>query len=815
MMRKALRIILITLPFVACAPAVKHPAPPNTKPHFGPQQTDSTLRFNGPPTLYEKLPSFSEQTFATADIINGVEDLRQLSLILGQSPIAQLGQQILSAIYNNNNLIKSVGFEKSPYADAILRETKPQALQEIEQVLRQIDSQKKLIIALLNSRANPPRKDARLPFTEFPSQVKSSLVAEVNFLAQHGVESYIIDSIRKAMATEIYPRLAQAEPLIKQLMQAPTLNSTLLLLEKIFSVFDFKPDKELKTDIDFGYSVAHEIDQMSSEQEALTLIVKFWRLMTPQERLENFRATSPELYEYLRERTPPDLTCLASDSCLDVVILLGKRQIFAGLRDYGLSKLQKTFNRGAISIVIEKIESTTPKEIANIPLAMKDQIVPRIVTQTEELVNIRDHFDSFLRQALESWAKNTIYSSQRRALPLLESPQLRLKMNLGKPEIIGTTNSNISYEAQTIGSSLALTALRWKLIDPNSQGGSHTINLMRNMIETINKMLLTYDQYSNRVSAREPKQFDTASTGELLRGLSLISHHLRDYQPSIYDSNLGKIKIRELDIDIVPEKIADQPLFPKDAAFAMAIGTAALRLQSLNTTPSPIFTVDTENKIHWLDRAVENPNSPNIMAGVVDVINGKRSQLVKSSNLSKFLAGLVAFYTATEELEKTKAPRLLETGADGKTNLASILESREDIRDLIIGLSNFLSHQIKNKNGSTIHAINLNDSNPAGDGTLYLEDQINSIDALLDSYELLHTNMYLWSAIDTYFAMNQRLWNSKTDFYFSDSKENPPNFFQRVHALKVIARLKNYIDGTSRQQAERILFVNTKAFGPK
>lgn len=270
--------------------------------------------------------------------------------------------------------------------------------------------------------------------------------------------------------------------------------------------------------------------------------------------------------------------------------------------------------------------------------------------------------------------------------------------------------------------------------------------------------------------------------------------------------------MKELEITDLPTDVATQNLFPKETFFALSIGNAALQLQALTSTLSPIFTVDTENKIQWLDKMVDNPQSPSVMAGVVDIIDGKRSTVVKSLSLAKFLTALVQFYKATESIAQTKSTRLLEKTANGKTNLEILLESRLQVKDLIVGLSNFLSHQIKTESGASLHSIEINQTLVKTTGVLYLQDQVATIEALLDSYEILQTKMYLWSAIDTYFSMNREFWNPNTDFYFGDTNRNNPSFSLRLSTLNALARLKSHLPAASRKQADRILHINTQMF---
>jgi hypothetical protein len=796
-----------------CAPEVKHLPAPETKPHLGPKQTDALLKFNGDTSLYDQLPSFNEQTMATAELLNTVENMLKLSHQLNLPLMSKMAYQIQNSVYSNKDNVRTVDFERSPYADAAFTEANPLVQKELTSILGKIEYQQRLLSLLLDSRTLPAPPKARAPLSSFTKKVKERLQSELEFLQANDIDSMIIDAIQQAFENEIYRKLDQAEAPIRDVVQASTLYQTLSSLEKMFIIFEYTPAKEISDQIIFGYQIASTIESIRSEQAGLTLIVKFWRMMTPEQRLANFKPNSRELYDYLVERNERELSCLASDSCLDLIILVGKKRIFDGLRDYGLPHLQETFNKGAHDYVMELIELALPHEIAIVPQEMKKAILPRFAMKVTELQNIQQDFDGFLRNVLLGWAKQNLYSQQAQKLPLLERTKVRLGLKRGVPFTTSPpVNSETNYHSQTVGASLALTAFRWGDSDLQTPNGGHNQNLLRNMLEQVNKLLMTYDRRPQNESSPSKKQFRVLDSAELIRGLSAMSYHLRDYEQTLFDTHLGRIQIRELNIEALPTDIARQPLFPKDTFFTLAIGNAALQLQALNSKHSPVFTMDTENRVQWLDHSSRDPSSPNVMAGIVDIVDGKRSNLVMSSSLSQFLRALIQFYHATTGIEQTKASRLLEPNSDGKTNLEIILESRADIRELIIGLSNFLSHQIKSDSGATLHTIKIDETDANATGLICLEDQVNSIQALLDTYELLNSPIYLWSAIDTYYALNRSLWNPEVDFYFADSDKTPANFNQRIAALHVLARIKDFLPLPSQQQTDRILKVNSKAF---
>jgi hypothetical protein len=807
-------IYLLSFMIISCAPDVKQPALPDIKPLLGPKQVDANLKFNADTRLYEKITNFSEQNISTPEILNTIETLWSLSFKVNKPAMINFAQQLQTAVYGNSENIKTVSFDESPYAQALLNETQSLVKPKLEEVLKRLEIQQRLIGALLDARTGRAAKNSRASFLMFPTMVKEKLFSEIDYMNKNEVDPLIIETIKKTVLTEVLPSLDDAVPAVKTVIDAKSLQETLVKLEQVFAILKYTPQKEILDQLILGHKISHAIDTMETEQAGLTLIIQFWRMMTPAQRIEHIRNKSIELYDYLKERSDSDLTCLASDSCLNVILLIGKKRIFAGIREYGFGNLQAAFNRGAHTYVIDLVEETLPGEIALIPQEMKRQIIPRVAAKSRELLYIHDNYESFLKKTLSGWAKKNISVNNTSMIPLMEKHQLRWTMKNGIPTVNPMSESIADFKGQTFGASFSVTAQRWNALyaQPNPTNGPNA-NLMTNMLEQINKLLLTYDQRPLENKTDIKKQFNALNTAELIRGLSLISTHLRDYEKTIFDAHLGKITVANLHIEDIPQDISEQSLFPKDTFFALAIGNAALQLQALTSNLSPLFTVDTENKIHWLDKMEDNPKSPNVMAGVVDIINGKRAQMVECQSLSKFLSALIEFYKATENLGQTKASRLLEKNSNGKSNVEIILENREQIHDLILGLSNFLSHQIKNENGASLHSIDINETLVKTTGTVYLDDQIGTIEALLDSYELLQTNMYLWSAIDTYYAMNQSLWNPTADFYFSDSQKNGAKFSQRISALHAIARLKEYLPEASQKQAERILHVNTKAFG--
>jgi len=160
------------------------------------------------------------------------------------------------------------------------------------------------------------------------------------------------------------------------------------------------------------------------------------------------------------------------------------------------------------------------------------------------------------------------------------------------------------------------------------------------------------------------------------------------------------------------------------------------------------------------------------MAGVVDIKNGERSDIIRSQNVSRWILTLSKFLQKMDGIENTQAVELTQRDSSGKNPIESVLEGKEDVEKLIIALGNLLSSQMMNE-GMVYEAVKVKDLSDIS-RKYNLMDQLLAIDALLSIHELTKMQNYFASAMDIYGSLRKSL-NPKTNFFeVGDDKVSNP-----------------------------------------
>ena len=215
----------------------------------------------------------------------------------------------------------------------------------------------------------------------------------------------------------------------------------------------------------------------------------------------------------------------------------------------------------------------------------------------------------------------------------------------------------------------------------------------------------------------------------------------------------------------------------------------------------------------WANERAEAGAQPATLAGIVDIVKGQRSQTIKAVDAARFLLAIADFIEATEGIENTKAAPLIKPGADGQTPVEMIFQARNQLGMLIVGLGNFISHELQSADGgirSTYkrESLSTNASEPRTAG-----DQATCILALLTAGESIDKQIYDWSALDAYAFMNRKLFNHATGFYStSEASKELPSADDIANILLAGEKLKSRMTDKSRAQWNRIATPWMKAF---
>ena len=207
----------------------------------------------------------------------------------------------------------------------------------------------------------------------------------------------------------------------------------------------------------------------------------------------------------------------------------------------------------------------------------------------------------------------------------------------------------------------------------------------------------------------------------------------RDWEHNELDEALGTFNAAEL-LPEVPAGVVSFPMFPKSLIFAVTVGNGGALLQNVIRKLSPAFLLMRQGEIFWGDRYQEiATGNVSTVAGMVPIIDGQRAGFVRTGDVARYILALDEFLAASEGVENTKAPPLLEKDAEGVTVLEKLLDARKKLRLFQMALTNYLVYVSQRKDGTqasvhTLPALLAPTTEP-----LRLEDQALAIRALLAS----------------------------------------------------------------------------------
>ncbi|HRK06505.1 MAG TPA: hypothetical protein PLZ57_01945 [Pseudobdellovibrionaceae bacterium] len=271
---------------------------------------------------------------------------------------------------------------------------------------------------------------------------------------------------------------------------------------------------------------------------------------------------------------------------------------------------------------------------------------------------------------------------------------------------------------------------------------------------------------------------------ELLKGLSRLTRLARDWEPTAYDPIMGSINAADFLPDL-PRDAVNQRLFPKDLIFAASLGNAGVLLQNLTKKSSPVMLIGAANgegqrRIKFADQVGltgETPSEPtSALAAIVDVTGSERGQIARTGDVARYILALAEFSRSVEGLEKTKSAPLLESIGSGKTAVEQILDAREDLKLLVMAMSNFLASEMVDSRGLLMAEFDRTSvrARPRDlqQGSVIL-DHAWAIRALMEASSLLGAQVYKTSALDLYRSLLRHHFHAPSGFFRNRPEQAP------------------------------------------
>lgn len=846
-MKKTLQIIFpILILLSACAPKVQDRKFPEPKESFGPRFQDTDLSQDLKQSDLFVADLSWKGTVTTSTFFHQAQYMIRLADITHNALLSQKAFSWVRSFYAQPAMTSSMQFGQSPFV--MLATTQTQG--EVQGALKDIHADLQNAQQTVKDKIITISKE--FPFNTSGQNLLRNLAqgeAYNNFLLKNlhrlGMSTEIEGGVRDELVKQTGSMFTSLHDLAPQFYITKTFSGSLKLIDTALTQLQVQMPAELQKSFAQGKVLAAELDGMDDAQGALTVLVDIWKILEPKERQEDFQPASDALYNFLSKQDDDALNCLRKPGCNGGLFkgIAKKLFILPQLDKYGIGKLKQDLNAKTLAYVITQVEAFAQNFVVTLPQTFGDQIAQGLAQKDQELQGIQKDYPEYLKTLLGDWSKKSLNKTQGQVAGF-EVSSIQLETSNKAPIKLTPAASPLDLDARTAGASLGINAL-WMdyLVNDDSLGLPRALSQVNKLItiggyrddqnnlipallspvEAVKSPLdvTDYANASTHISYRIPdrirlldsfhaddktaydKTFSAAGFAEQIEGLSLMLRQTADWKPSGFDKLLGAIQAQDLTTEIQADALK-RPLFPKDSFFALNLGDVAVLLKDITKMATPVFLVTLNKNVIWADQYDSNGSETAIMGGIVDIVEGKKSNVVNSEDVAKFLISLTEFLKATEGAENTKSSILLEKDKTGSSPLDALKEGRDDVKMLVVALANFISNQLASDESSLIQdKYYLQELQKSNNPAFKVEVQSYAIRALLAAYEITQIEAYKNAALETYYSMNKSLYSGAEHFYINGdgSKLTTP---AKVHTLLAIQELRPYLPMDSQKQLDKI-----------
>jgi|GEM_PF-1898278 hypothetical protein len=826
----------------ACAPKVQNREYPIPKTNFGPRSEDTDLSKDLKPSDKINAKMTWQGTISTADLFTQAENLIKLGQVTGRREFSEMGLSWIKNFYSQHVATDFSQLGVAPYWGLSAAQTKEEVLENLNAVLIEMADARPMLqehILALGSGAQTPTKGGTL--FEVIAIARNFIALILATLDQVPMSDQIRDALAAELKAQTTPMFDQITVLARKFYDQQTLSRSLSVLDEVLTAFKVELDPETDKSLRDGRLIGQSLDAMRDSQGALTAIVDVWRTLDPKDRAENFKSANETLYNFMTKQNEDDLTCLRTRGCNGGFFQGIKKKVFIlpKLEDYGIGKLHKELTRKSLEYVILRVETFAKDFLKEMPASVALEIDKGLVAKAAQLQGAVDDYAGTLQKLFNRWGDHNLTESKG-MIPGFEANSVNIDISSKADAVITPMGDKKSVEARTVAASLSAQAvllesapsaepwaIRAALSHVNklvSIGGYRKADgvLVPGLlapVENVSEYLDLLNMSENKISYRIPdqlpmkdafhpemnyaKNFSAAAYAEQIRGLSSSLRVMADWKQSGFDRALGHIKAQDLTSEVASPAL-EQNLYPKQQLYALTVGDIAVLLQDITKKATPVFLLTLNKKTIWADQFDKLADDETaIMAGVVDIKDGKRSNIVHAQDIAKFAMAIGEVLQATDGVENTKSEILLQKDENGKRPIDSLIEGRKDMKLLLVAMANMISSQMMNSKHLVQARYYLLQKEAANDPEHLVEEQVIAIRAMIKAYEVTGIKNYLFTAQEIFFAMNKHMFDFEAGFYVNGSGEEL-DFPRKVQTLLALQELKPYLAVESQAQIDRV-----------
>lgn len=838
-------LILLPLMVLSCAPKLQERQFPEPMMNFASDAKDVNLHLRirefgeAPPDISWK------GEVATAEYFDQAEGLIELGDKNNQPDLHAKGVSWIRKFYQSD-AANMTDLASGPFLHLAAAQTEKLVQSTLNDVLLQMEDARAVILEHVLALPIPLPQNPNGGLEEVLRQAQAFNVSVLEEIPRMKLPAVIASGFASELVNTTTPLFAQVRKLMEQLNQVKTLTQSLNVIDEAIAAFEVTVTPELAQSLKQGRLLAQGLDQMKDPQGALTVVIDVWNILTPEERLEKVRSASKELYDFLSKQDAKEMNCLRTRGCLGGPVdgVIKKVFILPKLKDYGVQKMHDELNAQTLDYVFTEIRKFSLNFVGNMPQNFAENIDTAWMAKTGRMVAVRSDFQSYVTRVAGVWAKRILPQTDGQ-IPGFEASRIKLTTGLREKMNIKAVKEPMTLQGEVAGGSLSANMYLMQNSGANDELG------LRSAFSQVNKIVALSGYRNTRdalvpallapVSHRDPlldimnfeevhnaklsfrlpdvmplqdpfmadpkltyaKNFSASAFASQIRGLSQMLKVTADWKKSSFDQYLTPIQAQDLTRDAVDPSL-QQSLFPKDMIFALNVGTVSVLLQDIIKTETPVFLLTLEDTVIWANNYTDKTKETPVMAGIVDIKDGRRAEVVNTVDVAKLILGLGEFLEALDGVENTKSSVLLTRNEQGMLPLDAIQSGKKDLRRLVVALGNFLSNKMKVENDLMAEQFSVTKRQIVKKTIAKTDTQAWVIRALVKAHEVTGIDAYKWAATDAYYGLNRRLFNVNKEFYINaDSTEL--SFPERVNTLRALTAVSPFVPEVSRLQLQKVM----------
>ncbi|WP_413291256.1 hypothetical protein [Bdellovibrio sp. HCB337] len=839
-------LISILLVVTSCAPKLTERAFAPAKTNFSPKGEDVNLNLRLR-EFGEAPPELSwQESVSSAAYFDQAENMMALGENQNLPALKSKGLSWIRHFYSQPEFTRWGELATGPFIRLAASQTEKEVQITLNDVLLEMEDARPIMLSHVLALGEKMAPGIQIGLPGLLEQADKFTQLVLLDIPKMGLPTIIAEGFASELVKTTKPLFADAHVLIQDYAKVQTLSEAISVIDRAILKFQITLEPATTKSLYLGRKLARQIETMKDGQDGLSVLIAVWEMLTPQEREEKLKPANYELYAFLENQSARELECLKKRGCLGGPVdgVVKKLFVMPKIEKYGVANLKKQITDETLAYVHSEIEAMAKDFVANIPKTFADNIETAWLAKAMRMVAVRDDLQAYVTRVGEVWAKKILPQSEGR-VPGFEINRVQVNASRKQALSLKADTKNEELDGEVAGSALAASShllenpesrseadlrtafsqvnklvafagyrdTRNKLVPALLAPVAHQIKLLDIMdfeaakdanfsFRLPNKMPLA-DAFHAAPESEYQRSFSASALSAQVRGLSRLLRWTADWRRSSFETVLGGIKAQDLTQDAESPSL-QQPLFPKDMIFALNVGAVSVLLQDIQKKSSPVFMLTIEGNALSAYEYTQGTAETAVMAGVVDLENGKPTQIIQTREVARLILALAEFIQAMDGVEQTKSSVLLTKNIHGTLPLEAVISGKKELRRLIVALGNFLSTKMLTPQSLLLSADSLTGKRPTGNSLLRVETQAYGIQALVKAHEISGIDSYLWSAQEIYYAMNKTLFSVKEEFYVN-SDGSRLSFPEKLTTLRALSELKSSLPPESQTQLQKVM----------